>query len=258
VAPAFTPLTREPDAELEAQFDAEPDAEPDPQLAAEPEDWEPEVVAPARRTDNGIRPEVREAAQAAAAAPERRHRRLAPGLSKHALVQVVIAGLLIAGVIVGGPRVGDMVAWGQGLFAKDQPTTVGTVVTLDATTFHPAGTAVAGTPVPAQAQAGPGAAKGEHLVAVPLRIRNDGTTQWDVPVAAEAALVDTLGVSHPVARTVKAVKGFALLPGVAKIGPGAEVTGYVVFSVPNGRELRSVSLGLAKAGDDTVTWQVSP
>ena len=170
----------------------------------------------------------------------------------------MIAGLLIAGVIVGGPRVGDMVAWGQGLFAKDQPTTVGTVVTLDATTFHPAGTAVAGTPVPAQAQAGPGAAKGEHLVAVPLRIRNDGTTQWDVPVAAEAALVDTLGVSHPVARTVKAVKGFALLPGVAKIGPGAEVTGYVVFSVPNGRELRSVSLGLAKAGDDTVTWQVSP
>jgi hypothetical protein len=77
-------------------------------------------------------------------------------------------------------------------------------------------------------------------------------------VTAEAALIDALGVSHPVARTVKAVKGLPLLSGLAKVGPGAEVTGYVVFSVPNGRDLRSVTLGLAKTGDETVTWQVSP
>jgi hypothetical protein len=239
VAVAFTPLTVEIDLE-------DPEPEPD----------EPEVVHTARRTDHGIRPEVLEAA--ATAEPEAARRRSAHGLSRHALVQVAIAGLLIAGVIVGGPRVGDVVAWGHGLFASDQPTTVGTAVTLEATTYHPAGTALAGAPVPVQVESGPGAAKGEHLVAVPLRIRNDGSAKWDVPVGAEAALVDALGVSHPVARAVKAVKGFPLLPAVAKVGPGAEVSGYVVFSVPNGRDLRSVSLGLAKAGDDTVSWQVSP
>jgi hypothetical protein len=251
----FTPLIFEPDAEPDAGLDADLVDDLDAELAA----WEPEVVAPTtRRSDNGIRAEVREAAEATAAEPEQRRHRVGRGLSKHALVQVAIAGLLIAGVIVGGPRVGDVVSWGQGLFAKDGPTTVGTLVTLPATTFHPAGTAVAGTPVPVEAQAGAGAVKGEHLVAVPLRIRNDGTTPWDVPVTAEAALIDALGVSHPVARTVKAVKGLPLLPGLAKVGPGAEVTGYVVFSVPNGRDLRSVTLGLAKTGDETVTWQVSP
>jgi hypothetical protein len=31
-----------------------------------------------------------------------------------------------------------------------------------------------------------------------------------------------------------------------------------VFSVPNGRDIRSVSLGLAKTGDDSITWRVSP
>jgi hypothetical protein len=112
--------------------------------------------------------------------------------------------------------------------------------------------------VPVQAQGGAGAAKGEHLLAVPLRIQNNGSTRWDVPVAAEAKLVDALGVSHPVVRTVKAVKGYPLLPGLAKIDPGAEVTGYVVFSVPDGRDIRSISLGLAKTGDDKVTWRVSP
>jgi hypothetical protein len=251
----FTPLIFEPDAEPDAGLDADLVDDLDAEFAA----WEPEVVAPTtRRSDNGIRAEVREAAEATAAEPEQRRHRVGRGLSKHALVQVAIAGLLIAGVIVGGPRVGDVVSWGQGLFAKDGPTTVGTLVTLPATTFHPAGTAVAGTPVPVEAQAGAGAVKGEHLVAVPLRIRNDGTARWDVPVTAEAALIDALGVSHPVARTVKAVKGLPLLPGLAKVGPGAEVTGYVVFSVPNGRDLRSVTLGLAKTGDETVTWQVSP
>jgi hypothetical protein len=45
---------------------------------------------------------------------------------------------------------------------------------------------------------------------------------------------------------------------VARIAPGAEVNGYVVFSVPNARDIRSVSLGLAKAGDEAVTWRVSP
>jgi hypothetical protein len=239
-APAFAPLVLEPESELY--------------------DWERAAAVPDEPAEPRIdRSRVADVTEPVVEVePTPRRRRVGQGKSKHALVNVGIAALLIAGVIVGAPRAGGVVAWGQGLFAKEAPTTLGTAVTLEATTYHPAAKALAGAPVPVQAQGGAGAAKGEHLVGVPMRIQNDGSAQWDVPVAAEAKLVDALGVSHSVVKAVKAVKGLPLLPGVARIAPGAEVNGYVVFSVPNGRDIRSVTLGLAKAGDDVVTWRVSP
>jgi hypothetical protein len=89
-------------------------------------------------------------------------------------------------------------------------------------------------------------------------VHNAGTSPWIVPVAATAAVKDNLGVSHPVARAVKAVKGYPLLPAKPTVAPGQDLTGYAVFVVPNGRTLGSVSLGLARSGEDPVTWQVTP
>jgi hypothetical protein len=180
-------------------------------------------------------------------------------------MHVAVGALLVAGVIVGAPRVGGVVAWGQQLFAKDAPITVGAVVHVDANAFHPAVDVLAGKPVDVPAASGVAAGKNQRLVVVPLRFRNNGTEPWQVPVAAKAVLIDTLGVSHPVAKTVKAVPSYPLLPGRTAVGPGQEVTGYAVFAVPKDRPLASVRIGLSKsagtggdAGDPAVTWQVSP
>jgi hypothetical protein len=173
-----------------------------------------------------------------------------------ALLHVAVGALLIAGVIVAAPRVPDVVDWGRQIFAKEPPTTVGTVVKVSATTSHPAVEVLAGTPVPAQATDGAGPAKGQHLVAVPLRLHNVGTSGWNAPLAAKATVLDNLGVAHPVAKSVRAVAGYPLLAGKTAVAPGQETTGYVVFSVPDGRTLRSVTLGLTRASDESVTWQV--
>jgi len=88
------------------------------------------------------------------------------------------------------------------------------------------------------------AGKNQRLVVVPLRFRNNGTEPWQVPIAAKAVLIDTLGVSHPVAKTVKAVPSYPLLPGRTAVGPGQEVTGYAVFAVPKDRPLAAMRDGV--------------
>jgi hypothetical protein len=78
-----------------------------------------------------------------------------------------------------------------------------------------------------------------------------------MPLATEMTVQDDLGLVHPVAKAVKAVKGLPLLPGKAAVAPGQDLDGYVVFAVPEGRALRSVSLAMEGSGDP-VTWQVAP
>jgi hypothetical protein len=201
---------------------------------------------------------VQEARRRRLRALSRRTRGEGQGLPGRAFLHVAVAALLIAGVIVGGPRLGGAVAWGRQLFAGPAPATVGTLVKVDSTTLHPAAEVLAGTPVDAQVTDGTGAGKGKHLVAVPFRIHNGGTSPWAVPVAATAVVKDNLGVSHPVARGVKAIKGYPLLPAKPTIAPGQELVGYAVFAVPNGRTVGSIDLGLARSGGEPVTWQVAP
>jgi hypothetical protein len=119
-------------------------------------------------------------------------------------------------------------------------------------------TLLAGTPVDAHASGDFRPAKGRHLVAVPLRLTNNGGVLWDAPVAASTTVVDSAGATRGVAKAVPGLDGLPLLPPQAKIEPGEGVTGYVVFSVPNGRDVRSVSLGLSSSTGDVVTWQVAP
>jgi hypothetical protein len=180
------------------------------------------------------------------------------GVPMRAFAHVALGALLIAAVIVGAPRVSGVVDWGQQLFAKSPPTTVGTAVDLEATTLHPALQVLAGTPVDAKLVAGTRPPKGQHLVAVPFRLGNTGTGPWDAPIGAAAKVIDSLGVSHDVLRGVKAVKGMPLLAAQVRVAPGQVVKGYAVFAVPNGRTLSSVTLGLARTGTDPVTWQVGP
>ncbi len=176
-------------------------------------------------------------------------------LPRRALLQVALGAFLVALVIVAAPRVSGVVAWGQDLFAKDAPTTVGTAVTVEASQLHPAAVVLAGAPATALPTAGK-VAKGQHLVVVPVQLTNRGLVRWDVPIATRVHLVDTLGVSHPVAKTVTGVKGRQLLGAKLKLAPGKSVTGYVVFSVPDGRTIRSVELGLSDSVADMVTWKV--
>jgi hypothetical protein len=176
-------------------------------------------------------------------------------LPRRALIQVAIAAVVIAVVTVAAPHLSSAVSWGQQLFAKDAPTTVGTAVTVEANQLHPAAELLAGAPVPAQATAGK-VAKGQRLIAVPIRLTNQGLERWDVPIASRLSLVDTLGLTHQVTRSVTGIKGRPLLGAKLRLAPGKSVTGYVVFSVPNGRTIRSIKLGLSDSAGDAVTWQV--
>ncbi|RNM16294.1 nuclease-related domain-containing protein [Nocardioides pocheonensis] len=180
------------------------------------------------------------------------------GMPGRAIANVALGALLIAGVAVGAPHVPGVVTWAQQLVAHDRPTTVGTMVKLDADPTHPAVEVLAGTPVPARAANGAGAGKGQHLVAVPFRLHNTGLSPWRAPVATKASIIDQLGVAHPVATSVTAVKTYPLLPAKTVVAPGQEIQGYAVFAVPDGRTITSVKLGLSQAGGDPVTWQVTP
>ncbi|HEY0903352.1 MAG TPA: nuclease-related domain-containing protein [Marmoricola sp.] len=180
-----------------------------------------------------------------------------------ALVMVLLGAVLVAGVIVGAPRMPDVVGWTSNVLASEPAPTTGTPVAVGADGFHPKVRVLAGKPVTAQGAKGSAAPKGEYLVAVPLSLENVGGTQWDVPVAAGTTVADSLGVTHTVDTAVKAVKGRPLLAAQVAVAPGKAATGWVVFSVPNGRTVTSVTVGLATTADDggtgdSVTWQVAP
>ncbi|HEX7717026.1 MAG TPA: hypothetical protein VF416_07045, partial [Marmoricola sp.] len=194
-------------------------------------------------------------AKAAAAEPDQDE--TGSRLPRRAFLQVALGALLVAVVIVAAPRVSGVVSWGQQLFAKGAPTAVGTVVPVEANQLHPAGQVLAGSPVPARPTAGR-VAKGQELVAVPLRISNAGLARWDLALAKRVTVIDTLGVSHAVDTSIPGVKGLELLPAKLRLAPGQSTTGYAVFSLPSGRTIRSVQLGLSASADDTVTWQVRP
>jgi hypothetical protein len=179
------------------------------------------------------------------------------GHQVRALLQVTIAALVIAAVILGAPRIPNAVSAVRGLFGSST-THVGTAVSVKATATHPDVTVLAGSPVDAHATGGFRAAKGQHLVAVPLRLTNGGLVRWDLPIAATATAVDDRGITQPVAKAVPGLKGLTLFAAQARIAPGEEATGYVVFSVPDGHQLQSVSLGLSRTGTDPVTWKVAP
>jgi hypothetical protein len=176
-------------------------------------------------------------------------------LPRRALIQVAIAAVVVAVVTVAAPHLSSVAAWGQQLFAKDAPTTVGTAVKVEANQLHPAAELLAGAPVPVQPTGGK-VAKGQRLIAVPIRLTNQGLERWDVPIASRLSLVDTLGLTHQVTRSVTGIKGRPLLGAKLRLAPGKSVTGYVVFSVPNGRTIRSIKLGLSDSSGDAVTWQV--
>jgi hypothetical protein len=151
-----------------------------------------------------------------------------------------------------------VVDWGRKLFAGEPATTVGTTVDVAASTFHPDVSVLAGAPVAVQPGAGVRVPKGQHLVAVPLRLSNEGLLRWDLPVTARTTVIDTLGVEVKVAKAITSVKAHQLLPAQVKLAPGSSVTGYTVFAVPNGRSIRSVTLALGQSPDDAVTWQAAP
>jgi hypothetical protein len=176
-------------------------------------------------------------------------------LPRRALIQVAIAAVVVAVVTVAAPHLSSVAAWGQQLFAKDAPTTVGTAVKVEANQLHPAAELLAGAPVPVQPTGGK-VAKGQRMIAVPIRLTNQGLERRDVPIASRLSLVDTLGLTHQVTRSVTGIKGRPLLGAKLRLAPGKSVTGYVVFSVPNGRTIRSIKLGLSDSSGDAVTWQV--
>jgi hypothetical protein len=177
-------------------------------------------------------------------------------LPRRAFVNVAVGALLIAVVAVVVPRVPGAVSWAQQLVGKDQPTTVGALVSVDATAEHPDVHVLAGLPVDARPGSGARVPKGQHLVAVPVRLENLGLTRWDVPLATRMTVVDDLGVSEKIARGVSSVKGLPLLGAQVKVAPGKVVTGYVVFSVPTARTISSVRLALGQSRGDAVTWRV--
>jgi hypothetical protein len=140
----------------------------------------------------------------------------------------------------------------------DSTTHVGTAVSVKGTDTRPDVTLLAGSPVNARATGGFRPAKGQHLVAVPLRLTNGGLVRWDPAIGASTTAVDDRGTTVAAATDVPGLKGLTLLPGQAKVAPGEAVTGSVVFPVTDGHTLETVSFGLAGPTGDVVTWQVAP
>jgi len=180
------------------------------------------------------------------------------GRPTRALFLVALGALLIAGVVIGAPRAHQLVSQVHGIFAKAPTTQVGTAVAVKATAAHPDLTVLAGTPVAARATGGFRAPKGQHLVAVPVRLTNNGLVRWDLAVNGRISVTDGSGATSAVASTVTGLRGLPQLPSRAQVAPGSAVTGYVAFAVPNGQDVRSVRLTLSRAAGDTVTWQVAP
>lgn len=101
-----------------------------------------------------------------------------------------------------------------------------------------------------------GSAGADRLVAVELRLENTGSVQYRDAPAAAAHLLDSEGQRFT-GQAGDSQAG-AALPDSVSLEPGAEVTGFVTFRVPQQAGLAAVQFALdAGLGDDVGQWSLS-
>lgn len=128
----------------------------------------------------------------------------------------------------------------------------GTTVDLAATTAHPAAQISAEEPIRTVATTG---MRGSSVIAVQVRIFNGGDVKWTVPLSDRVSAVDSLGIKYGPARAVTEVEAGRVLTGSARVDPGSQVTGLVVFAIPKGRELDEFQLRPSANGGDALVWE---
>ncbi len=174
------------------------------------------------------------------------------------LLPVAIAALVVGAVLLVSPEVPAAVdrgvGWGKGFFTDAPTPAVGSLVSVGGTAVDPAYDVTASEPVPVRTSGD--VRTGHRLVAVKLRIHNNGSTKLTLPVASRLQVLDALGIGYKASTTVKRTNLGPPLPKVVTVGPGATLVGSVVFSVPKSRDVDQVQLRLPDADKGVLAWDV--
>jgi len=174
------------------------------------------------------------------------------------LVPAVVAALVVGAVLLVSPEVPAAVNrgvdWGKGLFTDGPTPVAGSLISVGGTAVDPAYDVTASAPVPVSTNGNVRA--GHRLVAVKLRIHNNGTTQLELPLSSRLKVLDVLGIGYQASTTVKRTNLGPSLPKLVTVGPGATLVGSVVFSVPKSRDVGQIQLRLPDADDGVLAWDV--
>ncbi|MGO4255710.1 NERD domain-containing protein [Marmoricola sp. RAF53] len=190
-------------------------------------------------------PEVADAAAPARHKDRSLRKTLMPALVA-ALMVVVIAGVV--------PRVPAAITWVQIQLGKVPTYSLGTSASIGANAYHPALDLRTGAPVATTPVAG-AVADGEQLFAVPLRVQNNGSLAWSLPLGTKVEVIDSLGIAHRVAAGITGVEAGRLLPNPLDVSPGHFANGYLPVSLPAGRTVSEVKVDLGGAKGDKVVWK---
>lgn len=180
----------------------------------------------------------------------------APGGRGKVLVAGTVAVLVLAFAHFGWPAVMNRVG-PDGIASIVTPTKpVGESFTVTGPGTRPPLDLTVGEPVATRSTTkGLRVARGHRLLAVPLTVRNTGSTRW-VSVGTTAVVHDADEVSHPVAPLFTKVQAGRVLEEVITLDPGQVTTGMMVFDVPAGPAITTLELTIGPGVPKTVRWSL--
>ena len=172
--------------------------------------------------------------------------------------KVLLAGVLVALALAfahfGWPALMNRIGPDgiTGILKPAKP--IGEPVTVTGLGTRPSLALTAGKPVVTRSTTkGVKVARGHRLLAVPLTVRNNGSTRW-VSVGKSAMVYDANQTSYPVAPRFTKVRAGRVLKEVVTLDPGQVTTGMMVFDVPAGPAITRVELTIGPGVPKTVRW----
>lgn len=164
---------------------------------------------------------------------------------RHAVIALVLLGVIAVAAALLMPRFNDAVVTAKGALEKRAPVEFGTTVTLRNSLYHP----------PLTLRADGVARAGSDLVGVRLRLENTGDDPWATELWPQLTLVDKVGYSHE-AVAHQGAPGTSL-PERIRVAPESTLEGYVYFRVPAGRDLKELQFEVSPEEDDVLVWQTA-
>lgn len=172
--------------------------------------------------------------------------------------KVLLAGVLVALALafsqVGWPALMNSIG-PDGITGILRPATpIGEPVTVTGLGTRPPLTLTVGRPVVTRSTTqGVKVERGHRLLAVPLTVRNTGSTRW-VSVGTSALVYDAEQSAYPVAPGFTKVRAGRVLKEVVTLDPGQLTTGMMIFDVPAGPAITKVELTIGPGVPKTVRW----
>ena len=141
----------------------------------------------------------------------------------------------------------------QHLVAPSKP--VGTTQTVAAADGHPELAMTVASVVDTRAAGhGPQPPAGHRLVAVTIRLENQGDQRWLWDSNTRLTLVDSAGSAHGPTADYPAVQAGTVLSGTPKVRAHQALTGAVVFEIPSDVRIDSVRFDVGPGLPKTLRW----